>query len=86
MQFGNETVYFTTPYAGQLRVNGTAYGAAIGASSTLFRNVTNNVGGQAEDDPSTASALWWVYLHIVRRSYQDPSASGFLNGVLKFRA
>jgi hypothetical protein len=54
-QVGNGTVYFTTPYPAQLRANGSAYGASIGASNLGVQHEDVDIG--SGDDSPTAKAL-----------------------------
>jgi hypothetical protein len=54
-QFGDQVVYFTAPYASQLRANGSAYGERIGDANAGLERVGEDMNG--EDDLSTAVAL-----------------------------
>ena len=55
VRVGNETVYFTTPYPAQMRTDGAAYGAAIGAANLKVQHEDVDVGNR--DDSSTVKSL-----------------------------
>ena len=55
MTHGNETIYFTNPYKEQLRLDGSAFGSAIGASN--FALLQEQSKDDSADDSGEAELL-----------------------------